>query len=333
MSFGVCFEPYVGPWDGSQPVLFNAYTLDDVEKMLHPVSQKFTRIRTYGQGTFVWEGTPKIQDSNKYCIAAAKKRGLDVVAGCYQQGADPGGDSINVTWTTVEIDYAIAQATAHGNVVGLVIGNECIWGPNTVKQVKQLVKYAKTKRDAAGFTGATMPITTCQEWGVLAGVNGGPQAVEMKALLDECETGVYANIYPYFDASIAGKLGSKPTQAQFNTAATDSWNGCTQALAAAFTAAGVTLKVWIGETGWPTQGTQPAQQNPIATQQYAQWYYDLAKTLLGAADFYFEAYQEPWKGDEAGDNSEAYFGLWKADGTSPQPGQYTFDNWKEVITV
>jgi exo-beta-1,3-glucanase (GH17 family) len=325
---GVCFEPYVGPWDGSQPVLFNTYTLDQVTDLLKPVAKKFSLIRTYGQGTFVWEGTPRIQDSNQYNIAAAKAAGLDVVAGCYQQGADPGGDSINTAWTQTEIDFAIQQAHTHGNVVGLTIGNECIWGPHSTNQITQLIKYAKTKRKALGFDETTLPVTTVQEWGVLAGVHGGPQASEIKTMLSECEGAVYANVYPYFDPNIAAKL-TGVSKDQFVEIVTDSFTGSVTALGDAFSAAGVTLPTFIGETGWPWEGTQPAQPAAIATKEFAQWYWDAAQSFLGEHDFYFEAFCEPWKGH----NSEAYFGLWEAEGSSTEPGNYTLTGEKAIITV
>jgi hypothetical protein len=108
---GIAFSPYVGPWFAAGPVLFNTYTLDQVTQLLTAVAKLFPLVATYGQGTFVWQGVAEIQDSNRYNIQAAKSVGLNVSAGCYQQGADPGSDFINVEWTKVEIDYAIGGRT------------------------------------------------------------------------------------------------------------------------------------------------------------------------------------------------------------------------------
>jgi hypothetical protein len=124
--YGIAFSPYVGPWVNDVPVLFNTYTLEQVIQLLSPVAKEFSLIATYGQGTFVWQKVPNIQDSNRYNIQAAKNVGLKVSAGCYQQGADPGRDFLNVEWTKKEIDYALHQAQTYGNVVELVIGNECL---------------------------------------------------------------------------------------------------------------------------------------------------------------------------------------------------------------
>ena len=139
-----------------------------MNQLLKPVAERFSLITTYGQGTFVWQGVPRIQDGNRLNIQAAASAGLKVSAGCYQQGADSNNDVINVEWTKTEVDYAIQQAKTYNNVVDLVIGNECIWGPNSAQAIIDLINYAKSKR--APLTAANLPITTRQQWGVLGGV-------------------------------------------------------------------------------------------------------------------------------------------------------------------
>jgi len=327
--YGVAFEPYVGPFVGSQPVLYNGYSLADVTALLQVVAPAFGRIATYGQGTFVWQGTPIVQDSNRLNIQAAAAAGLKVTAGCYQQGADPGGDSINVAWTQVEIDYALAQAQAYPGVVDeLVIGTECIWGPNSAAAITTLIGYAKAQILALGLS---IKVSTRQEWGVLAAVSNltPAYALTRQAILDllaACDGFVYADVYPYFDSGIAAAIGPSPTKEQFGAAVTASFKGSYEALDAAFTANGVTTEARIGETGWPTSGTQPEQPAAIANKTYAQWHYDAISAYLASISvkgFVFEAYDEPWKGDAAGANSEAYFGIWTAQGSAQSPGQYT----------
>ena len=39
----------------------------------------------------------------------------------------------------------------------------------------------------------------------------------------------------------------------------------------------------------------------------------------------FSAYDEPWKGPADGSDSEAFFGIWKADGTASDRGHYTLN--------
>jgi exo-beta-1,3-glucanase (GH17 family) len=338
--FGIAFEPYVGPWVGNAPVLYNAYTLDQVTQLLKPVKEHFNLITTYGQGTFVWQGKPNIQDANRLNIQAAAGVGLKVSAGCYQQGANSNADSINVEWTKTEIDYAIAQAKQYNNVVDLVIGNECLWGPNSAQAIIDLINYAKSKR--APLTAANLPITTRQIWGVLAGVdNLDPQYAAMrqklKALVAACESHVYANMYAYFDSDIAGKLGQNPTQASFTQAVTGNMSSHLQALKKAFTDQAVGLEIRIGETGWPTQGSQPQQPATyLGSPTFAQWYYAAMADWSNANNVktvMFEAFDEPWKGAADGSSSEAFFGIWQANGTAPDQGHYTLNGVTQKYNI
>jgi len=331
--YGVAFQPYVGPYVGDGPVLFNAYSLEQVTTLLKTVAGKFSLITTYGQGTFVWNNVPSINDSNKYNIQAAKAAGLKVSAGCFQIGANDKTDTINVDWSKTEIDYAIAQANANpGTVVDLVIGNECIWGPNSAQAVIDLMNYAKSKR--APLTAANLPVSTRQKWDVLGGVNNttpGYATMRQKllAILGACEGHVYANMYAYFDDGIAGRIGQSPTQASFTPVVTASMSNQLSALKQAFAAQNIGLEVRIGETGWPTQGAQlPNQPAYLAGVPQAQWYY---QAMVGWAQsnnintVVFDAYDEPWKGPADGSNSEAFFGIWKADGTASDRGHYTLN--------
>lgn len=332
MFYGTSFEPYVGPFVGPQPVLWNTYTLAQVTTMLNAVKAAgFSRILTYGQGTFVWQGTPNIQDSNQYNIAAASAAGQKVSAGCYQQGADPGNDKIDVTLTKCEIDFALTQATQYGNVDELLITNESIWGPGSTKSITELIAYAKAQRTAAGLP---LTVTTHQRWDVLAGIANkspsyAPTRAAMLMMLRACEKCVYVNVYPYFDPNIWGIIGSNPTETVFKAAVTASLGGSMKALKSAFLLNRIKLEIRIGEIGWPTSGTQPAQPNPLGSVQLAKWHYEAVSAWLASVSmkgFLFEALDEPWKGDQAGDNSEAYFGKMTANGTASSVSQYTLNS-------
>jgi exo-beta-1,3-glucanase (GH17 family) len=339
--YGIAFSPYVGPWVDNAPVLFNTYTLEQVTQLLSPVAKEFPLIATYGQGTFVWQNVPNIQDSNRYSIQAAKNVGLKVSAGCYQQGADPGRDFLNVEWTKTEINYALDQARTHGNVVELVIGNECLWGPNSTQAIIELINYAKAKR-APDFTEHTLPITTRQKWDVLGGVsNATPGYAAMRHallnLLSACEGFIYANMYAYFDPNIAGPIRRDSNQVSFTRAVTNSMNATLAALKSSFSSQSASTEIRIGETGWPSHGSQPGQPSDfLASTQQAQWYYEAIKNWSVAnaiKTIIFEAYDEPWKGSPNGSNSEAFFGIWQANGISTAPNRYTLKDVKQKYTL
>jgi hypothetical protein len=179
---GVNFQPYIGAWSGNPlaPPLFNSYTYADVLADLQTAKARgFGSIKTYGVGTSPFSGNGDNLDSNQYDVQAANALGLGVYLGANLQFANGGLDMVR---TKMEIDLAIKQAAAYpGTVKTLIVGNESI-GVNgvTVADMVSLMDYAKTQRTASGFTAATLPVTTVQQWGVLAGsarrVGAGPRA-------------------------------------------------------------------------------------------------------------------------------------------------------------
>lgn len=336
---GTSFQPYVGPWVGGQPVLWNTYTLTQVTELLRPVAaRKLKAISTYGQGTFVWQGVPKIQDSNMYNIQAAKAVGLKVSAGCALQGLS--GDNFSIEQSKCEVNYAIAQAVQYGNVVDIVIGNESINGPVSTNQLVTLMKYAKAARTAKGLT---IPVTTRQRWDVMAGVNNTtPGYATMRTallnLVDECDGLIYVDMYPYFDPGIAGAIGGAgASQAQFTAAVQNSMSATWGALMTAWSAQSISTKVRLGETGWPTAGSQTAQPAAwLANVQFAQWYLSAMASWMTrnrTFGYIFEAYDEPWKGAADGSGSETHFGIWTAVGTSSAVNQYTLTSETQKYPV
>ena len=304
---GVNFQPYIGAWSGNPlaPPLFNSYTYDDVLTDLQIVKNRgFTSIKTYGVGTSPFSGTGGNLDSNQYNVKAANVLGLAVYLGANLQFANGG---LDVARTKMEIDLAISQAALYpGTVKALIVGNESI-GVNgvTVADMVSLMDYAKTQRTAAGFTAATLPVTTVQQWGVLAGPAN-------QALSQAAEGAIYANIYPFFDAntSIDNAI------AQFHTDY--------DALRAALDSFGLnSLPIAIGETGWATAGTNPT--NPLGTPSTANAlkYFTDYVAQVTASTFFFEAFDEPWKANPQTNpqSVEPHFGLPAAGlvGSPPPP--------------
>lgn len=335
---GTAFQPYVGPWVQGIPVLWNTYTLEQVTALLKPVAKQFKAIATYGQGTFVWQGVPRIQDSNQYNVQAAKTVGLQVSAGCALQGIN--GDSFNVGWSQCEVDFALAQAKKYGNVTDIIIGDESIFGPNSTHQLVELITYAKKARKKFGLK---TTITTRQRWDVMAGVNNttpgyAATRTALLALVAACDDYIYLDMYPYFDQGIAGAIGGPTaTQSQFTAAIKNSMSATWAALQAAWSAQGLSLGIRLGETGWPTAGSQPVQPAAwLATPTFAKWYAAAIASWMGAngvSGYLFEAYDEPWKGPASGSSSESSFGIWTANGTSSAPGQYTLNGVTQKYTL
>lgn len=293
---GVNFQPYLGAWTGSPlaPPLFNSYTYNDVLADLQVVKNAgFTSIKTYGIGTSPFSEQPGgTLDSNQYNVAAAHALGLSVFLGANLQFD---GSTLNVARTHLEIDRAIQQAVANpGTVKQLIIGNESI-GVNgvTVADMVDLMNYAKSARTAAGFTETTLPVTTVQQWGVLAGSAN-------QALNQAAEGIVYANIYPFFDAGTDITHAIAQFDADFNALRTALNNFGLNA-----------LQIGIGETGWAKAGTNAVNPQGVPSIANAQQYFADYVAHATVQSFLFAAFDEPWKANPTTDpNSvEPHFGV------------------------
>lgn len=227
---GIAFQPYVGPaiTFPSAFTAFATYTYPQVLLLMAPIAQTglFTNLGTYSQGSFIGAGNPPvgvassyvITGASKYTIQAAKQMGFTVTAGAYSQNLD---HSVNVVPTEVEINFALQQAKSYGNVLDLVVGNECIIGDankNIATSMGYLItaiNYAQTQRNALGFSASTLPVTTRQIAGVLSGVNSSkydlmPQTRNLLVGCQNCygianfagvDGHVYADVYPYYDGT------------------------------------------------------------------------------------------------------------------------------------
>jgi len=292
---GVNFQPYIGAWTGNPlaPPLFNSYTYDDVLADLQIVKDRgFSSIKTYGVGTSPFSGNGQNLDSNQYNVKAANALGLNVYLGANLQFANGGLDPVR---TKMEIDLAISQAATYpGTVKALIVGNESI-GVNgvTVADMVSLMDYAKAQRTAAGFNAATLPVTTVQQWGVLAGPAN-------QDLSKAAEGAIYANIYPFFDANTS--IDNAITQ----------FHSDYDALRMALNSFGLgSLPIAIGETGWATAGTNLI--NPLGTPSTANAlkYFNDYVAQVTASTFFFEAFDEPWKANPQTNpqSVEPHFGL------------------------
>ena len=241
-------------------------------------------------------------DSDQYNVQAANALGLGVYLGANRQFANGGLDLVR---TKMEIDLAIKQAATYpGTVKTLIIGNESI-GVNgvTVADMVSLMDYAKTQRSASGFSAATLPVTTVQQWGVLAGPAN-------QALSQAAEGSIYANIYPFFDANTS----INNAISQFHTDY--------DALRAALNSFGLgSLPIAIGETGWATAGTNPTNSLGTPNTANALTYFNDYVAQVTVSTFFFEAFDEPWKANPQTNpqSVEPHFGLPSTGFGSPPP--------------
>ncbi|MBX3151315.1 hypothetical protein KF728_14280 [Candidatus Obscuribacterales bacterium] len=344
---GYGFQPYVGDYfNGNMLPQFNAYDLATVKALLQQLKDDgITNVSTYGQGSFTFAGQFYGPDtssagSNKYIIQAAYELGMTVSAGAFQQ--DLVGDNFDINKTKVEIQYILDQAQKYpGTVKEIIVCNESIMGLNSTNQLIQLISDAKVMRDntpvSAGsdtkFNASTLPITTRQQWGALAGVdslpNGDPLKPVMKTLVNTVEGHIYGNMYAYFDGALPQSYNTAPDgQTAFVTAVTNSMTGTLNAFRTAFSNQGVTTEIRIGETGWPSLGLRLGPLPPapaLGDLTLAKWYYQAMREWAATANVtttYFQSYDQPWQTVPLANvptsvgSSEGYFGLYRAIGNN-----------------
>lgn len=351
---GLSFQPYVGDWfvDGSgtpQLPFFNSYSYATVKALLQRLKDDgHTHVSTYSQGSFVFAGqffdpTTATAGSNKFIIQAAHELGMTVSAGAFQQ--DFVGDNFNIDRTRAEVQYILSMAQKYpGTVTDIIVANESIVGPNSLNQLIELINEVKTLRNgtpvSAGssetFNANTLPITTRQIWGVLAGVDNisNPLQAQLKTLIEACENHIYGNMYAYFDASLPDSYPTGPNdKANYVNAVIGSMNGTLNAFRAAFTNQSLSIELRIGETGWPTSGLRAPGSTPpfytpapaLSDVTLAAWHLEAMKQWSASNNIlttYFNGYDQPFQTVPAAQvpstpgSSEGFFGLYRANGTS-----------------
>jgi hypothetical protein len=279
------------------------------------------------------------QYSTSYVIGAAKQVGLNVSGGVFVDLDGSTGNNIAPERTAFDTSWVLSQASLYGNVVDIVVGNEDI-GSNvtaTATTLTTTIQGVQTQRNntadpvnGGNYNSTTLPVTTRQQIGVLAGdVATYP---EMQTLVGTVENHIYGNVYPFFNEdTVVPALIANPnmTQSQFQTLVLNNMN-------AQYSAAANSIKtnvttntpnLIIGETGWATPllaYTAPSASTgnlgygyngsslPQQSTTWAGWYYQAMQywsatttnIITGntgvAINGYFGLYNEPWKGIDGG---------------------------------
>jgi hypothetical protein len=226
--YGIAFEPYVG---GLSPVgsgntftLFGAYTYPQTLLLMAPIAatQQFQVLATYNNGIVADATAPSgysQQGAARFVIGAAKQLGLRVSAGVGFAPNGP-GTALSIAGTQADINATMADVAKYGNVIDIVVGNECIDTTNvsgSLTNLGQLITYAQNNRPA-GY--ANLPVSTRQRHDLMSSasiLNAAVPAGGLATVLNSLGTNgyVYANIYPYYDNLFTAPI-PPTTQAQFN---------------------------------------------------------------------------------------------------------------------
>lgn len=202
--------------------------------------------------------------------------------------------------------YGIAKLSGNNReyVQCLIIGNEVLsTGALTVTQVKDMVTFAKQRRDAYGLSVNDLPVTTSTN--SLGNWRDTAMATDVLPLIEKF---IFFNTYgmPFESVSgtnqagVTGLSTSNPGQSVGNNVIANIQAFKTWLAGTAYPG----LVIHVGEHGYPT-GTAASDPNDLYNTTHANAYYQGKDAYNGifydiAAEgdvvaFFFEIFNEPWK--------------------------------------
>ena len=244
---------------------------------LQQMAKQYGYIKTYGSDPVLAKIVPLIQANNI---------NLKVAVGIYESNADRSG-------TAAQINTAINLAKTYPGIVNMVVvGNECIAGelPSTSSPVSLDTLKVDLNTVKTALPSAT--VTTCLTY--QAGLDLAPGHA-LNSLLGSVDN-VMVNVYPFYGGVAI--------------------DGALQNLVNAFGLFNSYGKpVLVGETGWPSAGNPTGAAIPSVPNEQKFTSDVLGADLPYAGVYLFEAFDEPWKGDEPG-GIGPHWGLWNSDGSA-----------------
>ena len=298
----IAYSPYRAGGPGLGEVPTDAQILQDLGLLQ---SAGYNLLRLYGS-----DGN----SSNILRLIAANYPTMSVQLGIYLEGAPATCvDAVN----SAQIATAISLATTYAaQVVSLSVGNETSLANNL--PVTCLLSYVQQVRAAV-----TLPITADDTASFYAGTaSNGEKPDTILPYLDFASIHTYALLNPTLWNWQQLTVASSEARgiAMMNAALTFAKGDMSAASAHSFTTltgskttVGAAMPIVIGETGWKANWTNPTSAIELytATVINPKVYLDLMATWKATAGgplniFYFEAFDEAWKGTDDG------WGLWDA---------------------
>jgi exo-beta-1,3-glucanase (GH17 family) len=229
----------------------------------------------------------------KLVLQTIQSNSLDmkVMLGIYVQSGNP-------TFSQAEVARGIALANQYNNtVLAVSVGNETMvsWSFNAIAPA-QMATYLKTVRDAI-----TQPVTTDDNWAFFA---AAPRvitdvidfaAVHTYPLADSVFT---PNHWDWQQANVAA---SARAEAMMNAAIASARKDYKSVRDHLDSIGQTSMPIVIGETGWKAiaSGGESARAHPVNQKMYFDRLNSWRAEATGPKSiFYFEAFDEPWKGSD-----------------------------------
>jgi exo-beta-1,3-glucanase (GH17 family) len=278
-----------GPFhqDGQDPGTYTPIPPSQIQQDLGMIYQaNFIHVKIFGLDN----GLDRVVD-----IAKQYYPKLKIWLGVYEGSANH--DDLNNTHATRwQMDRAISLASNYDNVVGIVVGAECLNGDVragdywvTVSQLLTDLAYVNQGLLAAGVR-SRVTLTTDLSWGAAHGDTSDPNGnIRQQLLADHSNINVWMiNIYPYY--ADGNPLGIPCTEPEIRNNLDWNYNEFNGLY-------GATGKpIMVGEHGWPTAGDDYGRSHPGIGNQHlyfvatSKWFRE-----RNWSAFFFEFFDEPWK--------------------------------------
>ncbi|TID29167.1 hypothetical protein CANINC_002124 [Pichia inconspicua] len=211
-------------------------------------------------------------------------------------------------WPTPSEKYELEKQTlqrllptlSKSTISAVLVGSEALYRDDLtgealasmISEIKQLLSQINDKN---GDSYGDIPVGTVDSWNMLVDgrANAAIQASDV----------IYANAFSYWQ-------GQTETNSTFSF-----FDDIMQALQTVQSVKGSTdIDFWVGETGWPTEGSNFGDSYPGIENAETFWKDGVcAMRGWGVNTFVFEAFDEAWKPSTSGSSVEPHWGVFNAD--------------------
>ncbi|MFZ5448336.1 MAG: glycosyl hydrolase family 17 protein [Thermodesulfobacteriota bacterium] len=289
---GVDYGPFHLPGQNQGSTISTTQLQSDLAIM----AQKFDYVKTYTVGN----GLDQLPS-----IAQTYYPNMKIVLGV-EIYSDPNSGYVTSSQSWADLQTAINLANTYTNVVGIIVGNECLSGDpqhasNYVTDADLVYDLKTAYEGLSASRRQNVTVTTDLSFGAADGAHGS----YLRQYASDYIGAWMINIYPWY----AGPNGTPATQSAIE--ANLNWNYDHFTALYANTGKNIT----IGETGWPSAGTSYGQS--VASVANEQLYVTTASNWMvskGWSGFLFEMFDEAWKVNEG--DIGPHWGLYDGDGTA-----------------